>query len=225
MHAIDGFVRAVRRLVELHPRVGPGGVGNAGVVGEILGLRLHGVLENRRVGKRTSRRLQRLPARRARSARRLGVSRPPAPCNRYFGVVDDELLELDPVPVVPDDVVPLAPVPVPEVVLPVVPVPADPVPDVVSAAAPDDVVPEPVDVVPDVLGVVVVLDDDEVEGDVVELVDGVVAGGVVVVDDEDEDAGGVVGGASVCCWQAPSANSTLAATAVIAKRFISGAPL
>jgi hypothetical protein len=83
---------------------------------------------------------------------------------------------------------------------------------------------------------------------VVVVVDGVVAGGeagdvvVVVVDGEaggvDEAGGGTTtvvdgeaGGADdvgvvdgVCCWQAPSASSTLAATAMDVSRFISSTP-
>jgi len=92
-----------------------------------------------------------------------------------------------------------------------------------------------------------VLDDEAaggVEGDdVVDELDEVslLLPGVVVVVDEDEEAGGVVGtttvvelelggvarvveSAGVCCWQAPSASSTLAATAVIVRRVIDRAP-
>jgi hypothetical protein len=95
-------------------------------------------------------------------------------------------------------------------------------------------------------GELVVLDDEAaggVEGDVVvvdELVDVSLLPGVVVVD-EDEEAGGaggtttvvelelggvarVVESAGVCCWQAPSASSRLAATAVIVRRVIDRAP-
>lgn len=74
----------------------------------------------------------------------------------------------------------------------------------------DGVVVDELDVVPEVLlsvlgVVVVVVDDDDDAGG---------AGGTMTV--VDDDVGGVVdvvdGG--VCCWQAPSASSRLAATAV-----------
>ena len=61
-------------------------------------------------------------------------------------------------------------------------------------------------------GVVVVVDED----------DGGVAGGVTTV--VDDVAGGVVAG-GVDCWQAPSASSTLAATAAEVRRVIVRAPL
>ena len=91
--------------------------------------------------------------------------------------------------------------------------------------------------------------DDEAAGgvegdDVVDELDDVSllpGAGAVVVVDEDVEAGGVVGtttvvelelggvarvveSAGVCCWQAPSASSTLAATAVIVRRVIDRAP-
>ena len=125
--------------------------------------------------------------------------------------------------VAPPDVVPDVPVPAPDVVLPVEPMPDEPVPALPVAVLPGEPVPAALDdvsveleldVVPDVVPAApdegVVVEDDEL----------LAGGGTTTVVDDDEGGAELDGGVSWRCWQAPSASSTLAATAVVMKRFI-----
>jgi hypothetical protein len=109
------------------------------------------------------------------------------------------------------------PVPAPDVVPPVEPMPEEPGPALPVAVLPgalDDVSVElELDVVPDVVPAA------PEEGDVVDD-DELLAGGTTTVVDDDGGGAELVGGVSWRCWQAPSASSTLAATAVVMKRFI-----
>lgn len=143
---------------------------------------------------------------------------------------EDVAPDEEPVPDVPVPVVPVEPVPDVEPALLLVPLPPMPlVPDVLPVPLPVvlpallPVVPDALPVVPDALPVVLSVllpvvpvddDDDDTGGG---------AGGVTTV--VDELAPGVVvepvaGGESWRCWHAPSASSTLAATAVRIGRFI-----
>ena len=84
-------------------------------------------------------------------------------------------------------------------------------------------------------------DEDGVDVDELDVVEVSLLLGVVVVVDEEVEAGGaggtttvvelelggvvdVVEAGGVCCWQAPSASSVLAATAVMDKRVMDRAP-
>jgi hypothetical protein len=114
------------------------------------------------------------------------------------------------------------PVPAPDVVLPVEPMPDEPVPALPVAVLPGVPVPAALDDVSVELELDVVPAAPE-EGDVVEddeLLAG--GGGTTTVVDDDEGGAELDGGVSWRCWQAPSASSTLAATAVVMKRFICG---
>jgi len=125
---------------------------------------------------------------------------------------EDVAPDVDPEPVAPD-----------VLVLPDEPVPDDPVPALPVALLPGDAVPEadpPVPALPEV--VPPMPDEPEVEPVVPDVEPAVVEGddGDVVVLEDDEPGGDVVDGEDSWRWHAPSVSSTPAATVLTINRFM-----